>query len=520
MEPELPKDSELQEESKVTGDEKGIGRGIKVLDETEFESQARNEMEVESIASYHDSSPNQRQLEDIDIDQCDFVSEESKFSAEDELIELLKAAESDESIAHSTEIIEEMQEIPTVNGAPEIFNEEHGGELEVSSSEDGDLRDEEREHNIQDIEADVVENANEKCEESSNSSDDIIERFEASLRDGEPNIDTLLPRFDNEEAQKAREEKKTFVKQEVHDTQRTDSSTNLDELVTRLGEIENEIKESEDEDGRIQETTKRPSDDEFEEIERLLYEEKARNSGEEKTITMDETPENSSDEEFRQLEKALYEQEARNEAAESDELDEDLTKNSSDEDVGRLEEIANSEAQRLNNQVATVLEFEESEISSQPVEIEKPNLSSSPTLVSPSKRVEEDDLLDIIGSSGSELSLSSEDEGENLEEVGKFILAQGHSSDDRDTLGSDGEKPAERNVTWSVSVRTSAPVPPVSTPEMSEHNVAFVSISERYQNHIVGNSFRSLCLIVFLKSAERSIIVFTTVEHEFRRLAF
>jgi len=473
IEPELPNDSELQEGSKVTGDKKGIGQGIKVTDETEFESQVTNEMEVERIDSYHDSSPNQRQLEDIDIDQCDFVSEESKFSTEDELIELLKAAASDESIAHSTEIIEEMQEISTVNDSPETFNEQHGGELEVSSLENGDLRDEDSEDNIQDIEANVVESANEKREESSDSSDDIIERFDASLRNDEPNIDTFSSRLDNEEAGKAPEEKRTFVKQEVNDAQLTDSSKNLDELVTRLGEIENEIKESEDEDGKIRETTTKDSDDEFEEIERLLYEEKARNSGEEKTIAMDETPENSSDEEFRQLEKALYEQEARNEAAESDESDEDLTKKSSDEDVGRVEEIANSEAQRLNNQVATVLEFEESKISSQPVEIEKPNSSSPPTVVSSPKRVEEDDLLDIIGSSGSELSLSSEDEGENLEEVGKLILAQGHSSDDRDTLGSDEEKPAERNVTWSVSVRTSTPAPPVSAPVMSEHNVAF-----------------------------------------------
>ena len=480
IEPELPKDSELREGSKVTGDKKGIGQGIKVTDETEFESQVTNEMEVESIDSYHDSSPNQRQLEDIDIDQCDFVSEESKFSTEDELIELLKAAASDESIAHSTEIIEETQQISTVNDSPESFNEQHGGELEVSSLENGDLRDEDSEDNIQDIEANVVESANEKREESSDSSDDIIERFDASLRDDEPNIDTFSSRLDNEE-EKAPEEKRTFVKQEVHDAQLTDSSTNLDELVMRLGEIENEIKESEDEDGRIRETTTKDSDDEFEEIERLSNEEKARNSGEEKTIAMDETPENSSDEEFRQLEKALYEQEARNEAAGSDESDEDLMKKSSDEDVGRVEEIANSEAQRLNNQVATALEFEESKITSQPVESEKPNSSSPPTLVSSPKRVEEDDLLDIIGSSGSELSLSSEDEGENLEEVGKLILAQGHSSDDRDTLGSDEEKPAERNVTWSVSVRTSAPVPPVSAPVMSEHNVAFVSTSKKYQ---------------------------------------
>lgn len=481
IEPELPKDSELQEGSKVTVDKKGIGQGIKVTDETEFESQVTNEMEVESIDSYHDSSPNQRQLEDIDIDQCDFVSEESKFSTEDELIELLKAAASDESIAHSTEIIEETQQISTVNDSPESFNEQHGGELEVSSLENGDLRDEDSEDNIQDIEANVVESANEKREESSDSSDDIIERFDASLRDDEPNIDTFSSRLDNEEAEKAPEEKRTFVKQEVHDAQLTDSSTNLDELVTRLGEIENEIKESEDEDGRIRETTTKDSDDEFEEIERLLNEEKARNSGEEKTIAMDETPESSSDEEFRQLEKALYEQEARNEAAGSDESDEELIKKSSDEDVGRVEEIANSEAQRLNNQVATVLEFEESKITSQPVESEKPNSSSPPTLVSSPKRVEEDDLLDIIGSSGSELSLSSEDEGENLEEVSKLILAQGHSSDDRDTLGSDEEKPAERNVTWSVSVRTSAPVPAVSAPVMSEHNVAFVSTSKKYQ---------------------------------------
>ena len=85
-----------------------------------------------------------------------------------------------------------------------------------------------------------------------------------------------------------------------------------------------------------------------------------------------------------------------------------------------------------------------------------------------SKADEEDDLLDIIGSSDSDDTLSSGDE----EDQPKLVVAE--ASDDRETLGSDEEEKVP--VLWTVSARTSAPAPPVSAAVASEHNVAFVSI--------------------------------------------
>lgn len=480
---ELPNTSELQDRSEAPSDDNKDYTGNILPEDTPFESKITNEIEVSSVNSDPRSSPSQSQLEDINIDQCDFVSEESKESPEDELIKLLKAAATNESPDNSTESFEETQTwLPeaassTEKDVSESFSEEQGEKLDISSTGKGGVLEEMSEGNIEKLrDTDVVQNSNWETDEGSDSSDDIIERFEASLIDEEQsNVDTLSPRLKSEELQKAQVEHTTLVKQDSQDTLRTDSSANFDELVTRLGEIENELKESEDEDARNRETTKNSSDDEFEEIERMLYEEKARLAAETNASEQDEAPENSSDEEFKELEKALYEQKARNDAAESDESIEDLPETASDDELERLEEITNSKISRHKAEVETVLETKGAEINPQKAEMEYQKASSLPKLVLARENIEKDDLLDIIGSSSSELSLSSEEEGESLGEVGKLILAEGQSSDDRETLGSDEEKAAERNVTWSVSVRTSAPLPPVSAPVMSEHNVAFES---------------------------------------------
>ena len=479
----MPNTSELQDRSEAPSDDNQDYTGNILPEDTPFESQITNEIEVSSVNSDPRSSPSQSQLEDINIDQCDFVSEESKESPEDELIELLKAATTNESPDNSTESFEETQTwLPeaasSTENVSESFSEEQGEKLDISSTGKGGVLDEMSEGNIEKLsDTDVVQNSNWETDEGSDSSDDIIERFEASLIDEEQsNVDTLSPRLKSEELQKALVEHTTLVKQDSQDTLRTDSSANFDELLTRLGEIENELKESEDEDARNRETTKNSSDDEFEEIERMLYEEKARLAAETNASEQDEAPENSSDEEFKELEKALYEQKARNDAAESDESIEDPPETASDDEVERLEEITNSKISLHKAEVETVLETKGAEINPQKAEMEYQKASSLPKLILARENIEKDDLLDIIGSSSSELSLSSEEEGESSGEVGKLILAEGQSSDDRETLGSDEEKVAERNVTWSVSVRTSAPLPPVSAPVMSEHNVAFVSV--------------------------------------------
>ena len=398
------------------------------------------------------SSPAESQLEDIDIEQCDFVSEESKISPEDELIELLKAASVGTSPEDSRENLDEVQ-------ADQFY---------VSLMEEGGLPEEDNKHNLEELDTNVDTNTDWKSDAESDSSDDIIERFEASLNHEKQHDLVNLAREglrNKEEDDEKNESNVTAEEHELEDSLLTDTSTNIDELVTRLGEIENEISASEHEEDGIREGTKRSSDEEFEEIERLLYEEKARIAAEQNHKQLEETLDDSSDEEFKQLEKALYEQNARNEAeSRDDESNGELTRTASDEEFEQLEKLANKAEAQLQAQQENELE-KKPEASKQP--LSPTNLPFSP------KTVEEDDLLDIIGSGGSDVSLSSEDEGENLGEVGKLILAQ--SSDDRETLGSDEEKASDRNVTWSVSVRTSAPVPPISAPVMSEQNVAFVS---------------------------------------------
>ena len=262
----------------------------------------------------------------------------------------------------------------------------------------------------------------------------------------------------------------------LEDTALSETSANIEKLVARLGEIENELSDSEEEGFGTVEATRKSSDVEFEEIERLLYEEKAVIEAEERSKQSAHQPtDDSSDEEFERLERELYEQKARGEAADSinKESPDQFTTTASDEEFEQLEKMAYGA--KAANQVQTdefMKKGNEPEALRSDIEnqaVVSNSLSSLPNLpVSSRKTEEDDDLLDIIGASDSEISDSSED----LEDVQKLIVAQA-SSDDRETLGSDEE---EKNpVTWSVSVRTSAPAPPVTAPVASEHNVAFVS---------------------------------------------
>lgn len=423
------------------------------------------------------SSPVESQLEDIDIDQCDFVSEESKISPEDELIELLKAA----SVSSSPE------------NSRESFDETQPDELEDLETEEDGLAEDKKEHIRVELDTNVVNKADGKSDAESDSSDDIIERFEASLNHEEQRIvndvydgyktehvhlahGSLENEVKEEDEDETKEHDEAAKNQELDGTLVTDTSANIDELVARLGEIENESSGSDEEGAATTETTKKSSDQEFEEIERLLYEEKARIAAEEKSKrSAEETLEDSSDEEFRQLEKALYEQKARNEATEikSKGSNEDFAKTASDEEFEQLEKMAYDEKARNKTEPENVLEKKDEGLTFRNTVKENQKTFTTPNLPVPPKNVEDDDLLDIIGSSDSEDTLSSEGEGENLGEVGKLILAQEQSSDDRETLGSDDDKPSERNVTWTVSTRTSAPAPPISAPVRSEHNVAF-----------------------------------------------
>lgn len=435
------------------------------------------------------SSPVESQLEDIDIEQCDFISEESKVSPEDELIELLKAA----SVRTSPEDPKEsfggvdVDEIKDINMEKEGLVEEKEEELPVELHS-------------------TVANKDWKSDGESDSSDDVIERFEASLSleeqgnfndpvfrgysqtKNEEDVNLRHESFDSEEGQEedARNEDGGTAEDhaELDSSLLTDTSANqIEELVKRLGEIENELSDIEVEGSTGLETTTKSSDQEFEEIERLMYEEKARIAAEEKTKQLGENAlSDSSDEEFKQLEKALYEQKARTERkSKIDDSNDEFARTASDEEFEQLEKMAYDERTRSQFEAENVLGKQDEKLASRNTVKENAKPLSPPTLSISSKKAEEEDLLDIIGSSDSEDTLSSEETGENLAEVGKLILAQAReqSSDDRETLGSDDERPSDRNVTWTVSTRTSAPAPPISAPVASEHNVAFVSLNHR-----------------------------------------
>lgn len=498
------------------------------------------------------SPPTESQLEDIDIEQCDFASEQSKVSPEDELIELLKSGAIDMSSPEysidSPYVAEEDPQESLVNDV-QSFPEE------------------ETEHSSVELDAFAGNNVEAKSGAESDSSDDVIERFEASLtpeersnymvnvvsdleadgtlkgveqervtsdedealerefpareaperrppEDEAPEDEASEDEASEDEAsedeaseddatedepseRKAREreapergppEDEASEREaperaspehetpELEDTALSETSANIEKLVARLGEIENELSESEEEGFGIREATGKTSDEEFEEIERLLYEEKALIEAEEKSKQSAQEAADDSDEEFERLEKELYGQKARVEVVKNinEVPPEEFTKAASDDEFEQLEKMAFDE--KATNQAQPdefVMKGNEPESLSSDIENQvgdSKSLSAPPHFPVSSKRTEEDDdLLDIIGASDSEISDSSED----LEEVQKLIVAQ-VSSDDRETLGSDEE---EKNpVMWSVSVRTSAPAPPVAIAVASEHNVAFVSI--------------------------------------------
>lgn len=459
----------------------------------------RESPESDQSSLGRNSSPTESQLEDIDIEQCDFVSEESKISPEDELIELLKAGAIDmSSPEYSRDSIDMAEE-----------DQQESSATDMQSLPEGD-----KGYNSVELDA-IADNKTEaKSDAESDSSEDVIERFDASLNEEEErqnftyNVDEDLEAqrslgseeqeaevnegeaFEGDELEAQRsfgseeqeaeinEEGGAFEGDELEDTALSETSANIEKLVARLGEIENELSESEEEGLGTREVTRKSSDEEFEEIERLLYEEKARIEAEEKNKRLADQPVNDSDEEFERLEKALYEQKARSEVPEKEtkESPEEFVKSASDDEFEQLEKMAYDE--KAANQAQTedvVKNGERLESRKSPIENQKEDskpLSARPNLpVSSRKTEEEDDLLDIIGSSDSEISDISES-SEDLEEVQKLILAQA-LSEGRETLGSDEEE--KTPVMWSVSVRTSAPAPPVAAPLASEHNVAFVS---------------------------------------------
>lgn len=431
------------------------------------------------------SSPVESQLEDIDIEQCDFISEESKVSPEDELIELLRAA--------------------SVRTSPEDRKESFGG-VDVDEIKDINMEKEglvEEEEELPVVLHSTVANEDWKSKDESDSSDDVIERFEASLsleeqgnfnnpvfrsysqNKNEEEVNLRHESFDSEEGKeedvRIEDDGTAEENAELEGNLLNDTSANqIDELVKRLGEIENELSDSEVEGATSLETTTKSSDQEFEETERLMYEEKARIAAEEKTKQLGESAlSDSSDEEFKQLEKVLYEQKAHTERkSKRDDSNDEFARTASDEEFEQLEKMAYDERTRSQFEAENVLGEQDEKLASKDTVKENAKPLSPSNLPISSKNAEEDDLLDIIGSSDSEDTLSSEETEENLAEVGKLILAQAReqSSDDRETLGSDDEKPSDRNVTWTLLTRTSAPAPPISAPVASEHNVAFVSL--------------------------------------------
>lgn len=456
---------------------------LKSPQQTEFISNERTgDLELESpkpdrVNLDQNLSATESQLEDIDIEQCDFVSEESKVSPEDELIELLKSGAID---------------VSSPEYSRDSFDVAEDDRQESLETDVQSYPEEEKIHSSVELDAFAGNKAEIKSDAESDSSDDVIERFEASLTPEERpndmnNVGNNVEAYGNlhgdDQESTTSDEGDAPEHVELEGTALSETSANIEKLVARLGEIENELSESEEGGLGTRESERKSSDVDFEEIERLLYEEKALIEAEEKSKLLAHEPAgNSSDEEFERLEKALYEQKARGEAAENVSPEEFL-KTASDEEFEQLEKMAREE--KAANQTRPdefVTKDDELDSLRSDIEIQaldsKPLSSALPILpVSSRKTEEDDDLLDIIGTSDSEISDSSED----LEEVQKLIVAQ-TSSDDRETLGSDVE---EKNpVMYSVSVRTSAPAPPVTAPVASEHNVAFVSMQLMKQRTI------------------------------------
>lgn len=87
-----------------------------------------------------------------------------------------------------------------------------------------------------------------------------------------------------------------------------DSIVNIWEFVVRLGEIEDEMSDSGDEGMGMREMMKKFLDEEFEEIERLLYEEKVCIEVEKDSMWLvKELVNEFFDDEFEWFEKVLYE---------------------------------------------------------------------------------------------------------------------------------------------------------------------------------------------------------------------
>ena len=502
--------------------------------QAEFVSNERtSDLERESpkpdrLSLDRNSPPTESQLEDIDIEQWDVVSEESKVSPEDELIELLKSGALDvsspEYLRDSFHVAEEDPQeslVTDVQSFPEEEKEHSSVELEVfagnkvetmsgaesDSSDDvierfeASLTPEERSNYVDNVVSDLEADGNLRGDEQESITCDEDEALEREAPERRPPEDEVSEDGASEDEASEREapergppedeapeneasERETSERDELEDTALSETSANIEKLVARLGEIENELSESEEEGFETREATRKTSDEEFEEIERLLYEEKALIEAEKKSKQAAYEPVDDSDEEFKRLEKELYEQKARGETAENiNEVPlEEVTKTASDDEFEQLEKMAYDE--KAANQAQpdkSVKKGNEPESLSSEIEnqaVDSKSVSSPPNFPVSSRKTEEDDddLLDIIGASDSEISDSSED----LEEVQKLIVAQA-SSDDRETLGSDEE---EKNpVMWSVSVRTSAPAPPVAAAVASEHNVAFVSMEFMHETN-------------------------------------
>ncbi|PFX33495.1 Actin, nonmuscle [Stylophora pistillata] len=446
------------------------------------------------------SSPTESQLEDIDIEQCDFVSEESKISPEDELIELLKSGSIDmsspEHSRDSSEVPEDDQLVSSdvveddhvesldvsedgqyvasnlpVEDHVESLDIPQGDQLESSATDLGWFSAEGRGSNSVELNSSLVTNAEPNYVAESDSDEDVIERFDTSPHEEEQKdfkynvTDDLKENGRLVGKQQIDDVSDQGEDDELEDTLLTDTTANIRELVARLGEIENEMSDSGDEGMGTREMTKKSSDEEFEEIERLLYEEKARLEAEKKSrLLAEESLSDSSNGEFEQLEKALYQQKAQSTVEnKGDESPEESSKTASDEEFEQLEKmtLAAKESKKVEYQQKEPATKNQSEV----VERSNDVASFLNFPVSTSKADEEDDLLDIIGTSDSEDTLSSGQE----EDEHKLVVAE--ASDDRETLGSDEEEKAP--VLWTVSTRTSAPAPPVSAAVASEHNYAF-----------------------------------------------
>ena len=366
-------------------------------------------------------SPAESQLEDIDIDQTDFVSDESQISAEQELIELLQMG-----------VREESPEQENSNGEERLMMDELSLEEEEEEEEEEEGKDENekegREDKKEELSLNFVEEVDfERDVRSGSESSEEMEMFDIGQ-----NINEKEKRSEPEEAghhkSGTQESHNSLVKEEVNKDIESELSTAL------RRDPEQSLDDLED-----------VASEEFDASERTLPNDAQDESSKEEESDGSREERRSSMEEFEIIEQMLYKVKTRNQTGSRE----------TEEKAKRTTENEKEMKTRVDSVEGTRVACSNA----------KPNVQRPKA----SAEDEEEDLLDMIGTNNSDSdtltlgSLSSED------------LERTTRQDGNDTDDVTAEN--EVYIPWLRTARASPPAPPATSgSSTNEQQVAFVSI--------------------------------------------